>query len=193
MALFQFRDEYRHPVLTGRKAILRPGRMEDFEAWAELRFESQAFLRPWEPEWPEDDLTRGAFRARIRRAAREISADEAYPLFIFRTADGRLVGGLTIGLIRRGVSQACTLGYWMGEPYAGRGFMSDAVRTASTFIFGELGLSRIEAACLPRNERSIRLLEHLGFQREGAAQGYLKINGAWEDHLLYALLAPARR
>jgi len=193
MALFQFRDEIRHPTLQGAKVMLRPPRMEDFEAWARLRHESRDFLKPWEPEWPEDDFQRSSFRARVRRAAREIADDESYPLLIFRKTDPVLVGGLTLGLVRRGVSQACTLGYWMGEAHAGQGLMSDAVRTACAYAFGEMGLSRIEAASLPRNERSIRLLEHLGFAREGLAARYLKINGVWEDHLLFALNADTRR
>lgn len=193
MALFQFRDESRYPTLVGAQVTLRPARMDDFESWARLRHDSRVFLRPWEPEWPEDDLTRGSFRERVRRAAREIAQEEAFPLLAFRNGDRRLVGGLTLGLIRRGVAQACTLGYWMGEAYAGQGYMSDSVRTATRFAFGELGLSRIEAACLPRNLRSIRLLERLGFQQEGLAKAYLRINGAWEDHHLYGLNAPSRR
>jgi ribosomal-protein-alanine N-acetyltransferase len=100
-----------------------------------------------------------------------------------------LIGGLTLANIRRGVAQAGSIGYWMGAPYASRGYMTDAVRTLIPFAFGALRLHRLEAACIPTNTPSIRLLERLGFAREGLAREYLCINGVWEDHLLYALLA----
>jgi ribosomal-protein-alanine N-acetyltransferase len=114
--------------------------------------------------------------------------DEAYSLLLFRESDDVLLGGLTIGQIRRGVAQAATLGYWMGAPYAARGYMSKAVRAAIGFAFATLRLHRIEAACLPTNQASIRLLEGAGFRREGFARAYLRINGTWQDHVLYGLL-----
>jgi [ribosomal protein S5]-alanine N-acetyltransferase len=174
--------------VRGDAVYLRPPEMRDFEAWAGLRERSRSFLTPWEPTWPGDDLTRAAFRRRLRRHAQEIESDEAYPFLIFRETDDMLIGGLTLGQIKRGVAQAATLGYWMGAPYAGKGFMSRAVRASAGFAFATLRLHRIEAACLPHNEASVRLLEHAGFKQEGHARAYLRINGIWQDHLLYALL-----
>ena len=162
--------------------------MRDYEQWRWLRELSRDFLTPWEPTWPADDLTRGAFRRRLRRHAEEIDRDEAYPFFIFREGDHALLGGLTLGQVRRGVAQAATLGYWMGEPHAGRGHMARAVRATTGFAFATLRLHRLEAACLPHNLASQRLLERVGFQREGYARAYLRIAGVWQDHLLFALL-----
>jgi ribosomal-protein-alanine N-acetyltransferase len=176
------------PVIRGGGLMLRPPRLEDFEAWADLRDRSRDFLRPWEPIWPVDDLTRGAFRRRIRRYQREVQEDTAYPFFIFLEKDATLVGGLTLGMVRRGVSQAATLGYWMGAPHAGRGLMTAAVRSTCAYAFDSLRLRRLEAACVPGNTPSRRLLERVGFLREGHAREYLCINGVWQDHLLYALL-----
>ena len=76
----------------------------------------------------------------------------------------------------------------MGVPFAGQGYMTDSVRLGLRFAFGTLGLHRVEAACLVHNEASRRVLEKTGFIREGLARGYLKIDGAWQDHLLYAIL-----
>jgi [ribosomal protein S5]-alanine N-acetyltransferase len=174
--------------VRGDGVHLRPPEMRDFEAWAGLRERSRSFLAPWEPTWPGDDLTRAAFRRRLRRHEQEIENDEAYPFLIFRDADNALIGGLTLGQIKRGVAQAGTLGYWMGEPFAGRGLMSRAVRAVTGFAFTILRLHRIEAACLPHNQASIHLLERNGFKREGLARAYLRINGLWQDHLLFALL-----
>ena len=190
MALFRFPSEPpSRPLIRTPNLYLRAPQASDHAAWALLRMESREFLTPWEPTWNEDDLTRASFRLRAKRAAREISTDEAYSLFIFETGTETLIGGLTLGLIRRGVAQACTLGYWMGRRHAGKGHMTEAVRGAVRFAFSDLALHRVEAACLPNNEPSRRLLERVGFQREGLARAYLKINGNWADHLLYAVLS----
>lgn len=193
MALFRFAtDPPSRPLIRTANLILRAPAASDYAAWAVLRTESRAFLTPWEPVWNEDDLTRTSFRLRVKRAAREIASDEAYSLFILDGQGETLLGGLTLGLVRRGVAQACTLGYWMGARHAGKGHMSEAVRGALRFAFQDLALHRVEAACLPDNEPSRRLLERVGFQREGLARSYLRINGAWADHLLYAALASER-
>ncbi|MDE2579577.1 MAG: GNAT family N-acetyltransferase [Hyphomicrobiales bacterium] len=189
MALFRIGREREHTsVLRGEGVFLRPPVMDDFPAWAALREESRDFLTPWEPSWPADDLTRAAFRRRIKRQTEEIAREESAPYFIFRQTDGVLLGGLTIGQIRRGFAQTASIGYWMGLPHAGRGYMSRAVRAAASHAFANMRLHRLEAACLPTNEASIRALESVGFRREGLARAYLRINGRWRDHLLFALL-----
>ena len=162
--------------------------MADYAEWAGLREASRAFLTPWEPTWPADDLTRAAFRRRLRRYAEDQRSDQSYAFFIFRSSDQVLLGGLTLANVRRGVAQAGSLGYWIGEPYARRGHMTAAVRALLPFAFGALRLHRVEAACIPSNATSIRLLENSGFAREGYAREYLCINGIWQDHLLYARL-----
>jgi [ribosomal protein S5]-alanine N-acetyltransferase len=177
------------PALQALRLELRPPAMDHYEQWATLRHESQNFLRPWEPEWASDELTRGAFRRRIRRYGEEIDRDESYPFFLFLKDRETLVGGLTLGHVRRGVAQAATIGYWMGERYAGKGLMREALEIACAHGFGSLGLHRLEAACVPENERSRRLLLRAGFREEGYAKSYLKITGIWRDHLLFARLA----
>jgi ribosomal-protein-alanine N-acetyltransferase len=176
------------PLVEGEGVYLRAPQMADFPDWAALREASRAFLSPWEPTWPHDDLTRSAFRRRLKRYAEDLRSDQAYPFFLFRKEDNALVGGLTLANIRRGVAQAGSLGYWMGQRYAGRGYMGAAVMALIPFSFGTLRLHRLEAACIPTNVASIRLLEKTGFTREGFAREYLCINGTWQDHLLYALL-----
>lgn len=114
---------------------------------------------------------------------------QAVPLFIFLKGDMTLVGGVTIGYIRRGAAQSCMIGYWMGERHAGQGHMFAALQMVIPYIFTGLELHRIEAACIPDNARSIRLLEKAGFQQEGYLRGYLKINGQWHDHVMFSRLA----
>ncbi len=187
MAIFSVIGRRDLPI-RGDGLYLRASEMRDYIEWAELREKSRSFLTPWEPLWPIDDLTRASFRYRVRRHAEEMARDEAYSFFIFREEDDALMGGLSFGHVRRGVSQAATLGYWMGEPYAGKGHMTRAARAACAYAFEKRGFHRIEAACLPTNEPSKRLLERVGFKQEGYARSYLNINGQWRDHLLYALL-----
>lgn len=176
------------PAISGNGVTLRVPQSSDFAEWAALRETSRSFLTPWEPTWPADDLTRGAFRRRLKRYAEDLRGDLAYAFLIFRESDNAMVGGLTLANIRRGVAQAGSIGYWVGAPFARRGYMTAALRALMPFCFGTLRLHRLEAACIPANTASIRLLEKTGFQREGHARAYLCINGSWQDHLLYARL-----
>lgn len=180
-------DEY-SAVVRGEGVWLRAPEVGDYEEWADLRGRSRAFLKPWEPTWPADDLTRPSFRRRLRRYAEERRLDQSHSFFIFRNETCELIGGVTLSQVRRGVSQSGTIGYWMGEPYHGRGHMTAAVRALIPHAFGALRLRRLEAACIPTNAPSVRLLEKVGFSREGYAREYLCIDGVWQDHLLFALL-----
>ena len=178
----------REPVLQGDGVVLRYPQMSDYAAWAVLRNESREFLAPWEPVWAADELSRGAFRRRIRRYQREIRGDLAYPFFVFRRADNVLMGGCTLSNVRRGVTQSAALGYWIGERYARHGHMYAALTAMLPFVFHVLALHRLEAACIPENGASAALLRKLGFREEGRARRYLQINGEWRDHVLFALL-----
>jgi ribosomal-protein-alanine N-acetyltransferase len=176
------------PAIAGAGVMLRVPQGGDYAEWAALRESSRAFLVPWEPTWPADDLTRGAFRRRLKRYAEDLRNDLAYAFLIFRSEDNALVGGLTLANIRRGVAQAGSIGYWTGAPFARKGHMTAAMRALVPFCFSTLRLHRLEAACIPDNIASVRLLEKTGFQREGYSRSYLCINGVWQDHLLYARL-----
>ena len=191
MALFRTVDETL-PNIVGRSVTLRVPQGSDYDEWARLREMSRAFLTPWEPTWPADDLTRSAFRRRLKRYNEDLRNDLAYAFLIFRNDDNAMVGGLTLANIRRGVAQAGSIGYWVGAPFARRGHMTAAMRSLVPFCFGTLRLHRLEAACIPSNAASVALLEKTGFQREGYARAYLCINGTWQDHLLYARLKDDR-
>ena len=181
------------PIIESERVMLRTPQMSDYPAWAELRASSREFLVPWEPRWAMDELTRASFRRRVRHYQRDLREDIGYALFIYSVATGGLVGGVTLCNVRRGVTQTCTLGYWIGAQYAQQGYMTAAVRAVVPYVFDSLDLHRLEAACLPTNTASMRLLEKTGFKREGLARRYLRINGGWQDHLLYALLDSDKR
>ena len=179
-------------TLDGERVRLRSPKISDYPAWAALRQGSRAFLQPWEPTWPADDLTRSAFRRRLTIYQRDQDLGQGYAFFVFSQPDLTLVGGVTLRNILRGVAQTGAIGYWIGEPHARRGYTLAAVQGISRLAFGRLGLHRLEAACCPENAASRRLLLRAGFELEGQARGYLKIDGAWRDHLLFGLVQDER-
>lgn len=194
------------PIVRGEGVVLRGAQMGDYAAWAELRAMSREHLAPWEPQWSRDELTRSAFRRRVRHYQREARDDLGYAFLVFAETpkapqhaaelswgqpahEHMLVGGVTLSNVRRGVTQAATLGYWLGAPFIGRGLMRHAIAAIIPFAFDVLRLHRIEAAIMPANAPSVRLIERAGFAREGLARRYLKIAGRWEDHIIYGLLS----
>jgi [ribosomal protein S5]-alanine N-acetyltransferase len=178
--------------IEGEGVTLRPPRASDYAEWRDLRARSKDFLQPWEPTWPTDDLSRAAFRRRLTAYARDREAGAAFPFFVFRGSDGALTGGITLSNVRRGVAQMGSVGYWCGKPYARQGLTLSAVRALTQFSFRSLALHRLEAACLPENQPSRRLLNRAGFCEEGYAKAYLKINGVWRDHVLFGLVSTLR-
>jgi [ribosomal protein S5]-alanine N-acetyltransferase len=174
-------------VVRGVNVGLRPLAMGDFAAWAHLRDVSRDHLTPYEPTWAQDELTKSAFRRRLRHHAREKGDDLGYAYGLFKLANHDLVGGVSLSNVRRGVTQTASLGYWMGQPHLRQGLMSDAVSAIIELSFDGLRLHRLEAATLLENSASITVLERNGFAREGLARGFLRINGEWRDHLLFGL------
>lgn len=179
--------------VTGNRVSIRPPVAADYAEWAAVRRASRDFLTPWEPKWASDELDRIAWRQRLRRYREEMAQGTGMPFLIFENCSGRLAGGITLGNIRYGVAQTGQVGYWIGVDHAGKGLMLEALQLVIRFAFDTLRLHRIEAACIPDNTRSIRVLEKAGFRREGLLRSYLRINGVWQDHYLYALIAGDQR
>ncbi len=183
----------RGPIIETERLTLRLPLNSDQAAWIALRRDSADFLIPWEPSWAADHLTRRAFMHRVQWARRMQTQGAALALFMIRRDDDTLVGAITLDHIRRGPAQSGTLGYWTGAPFARQGYMREAIGGVVPHAFSEMGLSRIEAACLPENAASRGVLEKSGFKYEGVAQSYLQINGRWRNHVLYANLRHDRR
>ncbi len=188
--MFGFRRWVR---IETERLTLRLPQHGDWHDWAGLRQESADFLTPWEPLWSADHLSRRAFTNRVYWAQRAWTQGTALAVMMFRREDGRIVCAITLDHIRRGPAQAGTLGYWIGQPHARRGYMREAIQGVVHFAFNDLDLSRIDAACLPENVASRGVLEKCGFKYEGVAQSYLQINGRWRNHVLYASLRGDRR
>src|SRR6185369_5055614 len=148
------------PTVSGAHVVMRPPVAADFDAWSKLRNDSRGFLKPWEPTWAPDELTKEAFRRRLRRYAQAARDGTGHVFFVFEKKSGALVGGCQLSNVRQGVAQsAAALGYWMGERYAGKGMMSDSVAALTKYCLTRLGLHRIEAPCPPGNPASRRVFE----------------------------------
>lgn len=176
------------PAMTTDRLYLRSPDAGDFEAWAALRAVSREHLQPWEPSWADDALTRDGFRRRLIWFDRLRRTDTGAAFFIFARQNNALLGGITLSNLRRGAAQCGEFGYWIGKPYAGQGHMGEAITMMMAWCFAELKLHRLEAATLPENQPSQRLLLRAGFKPEGLMREYLKIDGVWRDHRLYARL-----
>ncbi len=174
---------------VARRVMLRAPERQDWQQWAELRAASKTFLVPWEPSWSDDALSRAAFRRRLARYALEWHSDQGYTFLLFRAEEDILLGGISLTNVRRGVAETASIGYWIGEKFARQGYMTEGLGLALKFAFERLRLHRIEAACLPHNAASRGVLMKAGFREEGYAREYLCIDGKWQDHVLFGLLA----
>lgn len=176
-------------ALKSDRLLIRPPQPDDWRSWAELRSRSRDHLVPFEPEWAEDSLTETLFRNRIERQARDWRSGYSRSFLIFSREAGDIIGGININHICRGAAQFGTLGYWLGQEYQGHGFMYEAARRVMRYGFSDIALHRINAAAIPHNGRSIKMLRRMGFTEEGFAKAYLQINGEWQDHILFGMSA----
>lgn len=177
------------PTLSGFRVVLRPPQASDYNQWHEVRQRNADYLRPWEPTWPENCLEQDFFKRRLRRQMQDWQYGRAYSFLIFDAKDDTLIGGVNINNVLRGVSQQAWLGYWIDQDMQGQGLMAEALRLVMRHSFEQLDLHRLNAACLPANERSAKLLLKLGFTEEGLARKYIRINGTWHDHRLFGYCA----
>jgi [ribosomal protein S5]-alanine N-acetyltransferase len=177
------------PATLGEGPVgLRPLRLRDASVLRDARRRNAEWLRPWEPTLPESlpqPSQLGSYVAMVRAIRAEARRGIAMPWAI--TVDGEFAGQLTVGGITWGSSRSAQVGYWIDQRFAGRGGTPTAVALAVDHAFFAVGLHRIEANVRPENVASRRVVDKLGFREEGVRQRYLHIDGAWRDHICYAL------
>ena len=177
--------------LRGRRVVLRPLVLSDFEAWRQVRQRSRDWLMPWEPKpppgQPDDTESKPAFNARCGAREREWQLGTGYGFGIF--VDDALAGEINLSGVQRGPFQNAYVGYWVDVAHAGNGYVPESLVVAARFAFEDVGLHRLQVAIIPRNRPSRRVVEKLGLREEGLAVRYLCINGTWEDHLRFAITA----
>lgn len=167
---------------------LRPLRRSDGERWRTIRIRDEAVISPWDATssltWGErhSQAQWHSHRSLLISAARR---GEVLPFVI--TVGGMFVGQITIGGIQRGALRSAWVGYWVDSAVRGGGVATAALALTVGHALGPVGLHRVEATIAPENVASRAVVAHLGFRQEGYLQRYLDINGAWRDHLLYAM------
>lgn len=179
-------------VLTER-LILRLPIIADYEKWVVLRKKSEDFLNKWEPEKDSNYYSKNLFNKRVKWAKKNFYLKSVIHFFIFLRSNHQLVGSITLDNIRYGPSQSATLGYWLGKEFSKKGIMTEGLKSLIIYANESVGISRIEAATLPNNTASRRLLEKCNFKYEGVGQYYLKIKGKWQHHILYANISEPRK
>jgi ribosomal-protein-alanine N-acetyltransferase len=155
---------------------------------AEFRNANRHHLTEWEPSRRPEFYTEGFWQVNLRIALKDFRDGGSACFCLLTPAEDQVIGVCNYTSIVRGTFQSCHLGYALSHQYEGQGIMFEALNLTNDYVFEELGLHRIQAAYLPHNERSGALLERLGFEKEGFARRYLKINGVWEDHILTSLI-----
>jgi ribosomal-protein-alanine N-acetyltransferase len=176
-------------IVTERLA-LRPARTSDVPEMRRALRQNAAHLRPWSvaPVPGEDPTSLTSVSRAILRHRREWKTGQAFVLLITpRENDRAIVGRIAFGGVLRGAFQNAYLGYWLDAERQGQGLMTEAVLGATSFAFEAAGLHRVQAAVMPRNGASQRVLEKAGYRREGFAERYLCIAGTWEDHVVFAM------
>ncbi|HEY3020454.1 MAG TPA: GNAT family protein [Solirubrobacteraceae bacterium] len=173
--------------VSGEKVALRAFAPGDVAELTDLRVRNRAFLGPWEPRRSSGFFTAGGQRAEIERDRQEWAADRTYAFAIVERPGGAMRGRIALANVVRGAWENATLGYFVDEAVGGRGYATEAVALALRFAFGSCRLHRVQAAVMPRNARSRRVLEKNGFRHEGFSPRYLRLDGAWRDHDLFAI------
>jgi len=178
------------PVIVTPRTVMRVPSPDDAQLLLDYKNANRAHLAPWEPARDAAYFTLAATRERIAMLREDCLAGRGVPFIAVAPDSGAIVATCNLSNIVRGVFQACHLGYSVAAARQGSGIMTEVAQAAIDHAFGTLGLHRVMANYMPANERSARLLEKLGFEREGYARAYLRIDGRWEDHVLTARINP---
>jgi ribosomal-protein-alanine N-acetyltransferase len=177
--------------LYGRRVMMRPLSLADFDAFSEVRVRNERWLVPWEPtrasRAADPTRSRDAFASRCSARDRERQAGTAFGFGVF--VDQAFAGEINLNNVIRGALQSGTVGYWIDRARAGKGYIAEGVVVLCRFAFDELHLHRLEICIVPRNTNSRRVMEKLELREEGVALRYLEIIGAWEDHMRFAITA----
>jgi ribosomal-protein-alanine N-acetyltransferase len=178
--------------IATERLVLRPAAATDVSELRRVLRANAAHLQPWTVASAanEDAVSLASVARAIARYNREWKRGQSFVLLLCPRGDeGHIVGRVTLGGILRGAFQNAHLGYWIDAKHQRRGLMTEAVCAATTFALGPARLHRVQAAAMPRNCASQRVLEKAGYRREGLASRYLHIAGVWEDHVIFSITA----
>ena len=175
--------------LIGSKIFIRLFEDTDAEALLDLHLRNGEFFQKYSPTYCDNFYTLESKRNFISNAVKQSERGNEYSFGIFIKSNGKLIGGVDLFQIIRGPLQSCVIGYSLDKQYNGNGYVTEAVSLAVEFAFKSIKLHRIEAGVMPNHIASMRVLEKVGFHKEGIAQKSVKLNGKWEDHQIFAIIS----
>ena len=181
------------PTLMSGPLLLRPWERSDFRQWRDIQDTNKIHLTKWEPEWPDAPTTQKEFDRRctaLERMARR--AQGLYLLITLRSEEREqetIIGGISLNDIRSAPFQSATMGYWLAQSHTGKGYARNAVNLVTQYAFEKLAIKRVSASAHVQNTPSHNVLTACGFHKEGLAHSYLRVNGIWSDHYLYARIS----
>ncbi len=170
-----------------RRIYIRRLKFTDTRSMLELRVRNREFFQLFEPIAPDAHYTLAGQQELMDQVQKNWDNRSQYVLGIFLSTPNQLIGRVSLSNVVRGAWQSCTIGYFLDASFNGLGLMTEALRQTVHFAFEEAALHRIQAAVMPRNRGSSRVLEKVGFRYDGFSEYYLNINGVWEHHNLYSL------
>ena len=175
--------------LSTERLVLRPPRTQDVAEMRRVLRHNHVHLKPWNPapRPGEDPTSITEISNTVLRQRREWKSGRTFAFMLAPKEDpSRFIGKIALNGVMRGAMHGAYLGYWMDVDHQNGGLCTEGIRAVMDFAFGTAALHRLQAAIMPRNGRSLRVIEKLGFRREGYAERYLQIAGCWEDHILFA-------
>jgi len=185
-------DQHGSPAVRTARLLLRPLQEGDLSEYVRVGRVSGEHLAPWSPAPAAGESLDDQFLRQLTRTRDGLARDADYRLAAW-LADGSLVGMFNLNNVVRGVFQNAYAGWWLAADSVGRGYAAEALDALLGFAFAPpprgVGLHRVQANIIPRNERSIRLARRVGMREEGLARAYLQIAGRWEDHIMFAKVA----
>jgi ribosomal-protein-alanine N-acetyltransferase len=174
--------------LDGARTAIRPLGRHDVDEFTAAVVANREHTEPWEPIHAEAHYTRAGQAETLRRDVEAWELGTGYAFSVLDREDGdAIIGRIALGNVVHGAWRNATLGYWTAAAVGGRGHATSAACLICEFAFRHAGLHRVQPAVIPRNIRSIRVVEKAGFRHEGRALRYLNIAGRWEDHEIYAM------
>ncbi|MDE1182444.1 GNAT family N-acetyltransferase [Paraburkholderia sp.] len=177
-------------TLRTERLTLRVATLGHAAALHAYHVDNRQHLKPWEPARTDRFFEADAIAGRLQSMVAQQVNGHALHLLLFERTRDELIGECNFTNIVRGPFDACHLGFSISKRFEGRGFAREGLRTAINHVFGVMNLHRVMANYRPENQRSARLLERLGFEKEGVARAYLKIDGEWADHVLTSRINP---
>jgi ribosomal-protein-alanine N-acetyltransferase len=175
--------------LIGSKIFIRLFEDRDAEVLLDLYLRNGEFFQKYSPTYADDFYTLDSKRNFISDSIKQSEKGDKYSFGIFIKDNEKLIGGVDLFQIIRGPLQSCLIGYSLDKQYNGNGYVTEAVSLAVEFAFNKINLHRVEAGVMPSNTASMRVLEKVGFHKEGIAKKSVKLNGKWEDHQILAIIS----